>query len=110
MPKMLFLKKEIGVKKFTGLFILLNLELSMSLHFCQEKFSRLCADIGTKSFQSFRTFLILQDFELEKLPNVQCSCDQIRFPLFFISIGDNLTNVFYGGITVYRTSFLDRNW
>ena len=75
---MLFLRGQAaesnGVIKFTGLFILLSLELSMSLHFCQEKISRLCVDLGTKSLQSFRTFF--KSFELERLPNVQYPYEQ----------------------------------
>ena len=84
-----------GAIKFTGLFILLSLELSMSLHFCQEKISRLCVDLGTKSFQSFRTFLNLTWFRTRKTPrtfNILKSKNGSFNGWFRISIENNLTN------------------
>ena len=54
------------VIKFIGLFILLNLELSMSLHFCQDRFSTLCVDIGTKSFSILSNFFDLEGFRTRK--------------------------------------------
>ena len=60
------------VIKFIGLFILLNLELSMSLHSCQDRFSTLCVDIGTKSFSILSNFFDLEGFRTRK--------DSVQYP------------------------------